>query len=251
VQLDWSTIILEIINFLVLVWILKRFLYKPVLDIIAKRRAGIEATVAKAEQTQKEAEALKEQYEGRVADWEQERAQARETLQTELDAERQRRLEALQGELKNERDKARVADERRLAEARRHIEQQAVNQSAQFAAKLLGRLSGPELDKQLVHLLLDEMHNLPAGRATTLREQAAAHESGADIVSARSLDDDRRRQIEEALHALFARPVPCRFRVDPDLIAGVRITLGPWVLRANLRDELQGFAELSHESTPD
>ena len=42
-ELSWSTFFLEIINFLVLVWILKRFLYKPVMDVIARRREGIEA----------------------------------------------------------------------------------------------------------------------------------------------------------------------------------------------------------------
>ena len=47
-ELNWSTFILEIINFLVLIWILKRFLYKPVLDVIARRRAGIEKTLSDA-----------------------------------------------------------------------------------------------------------------------------------------------------------------------------------------------------------
>ena len=36
-QLNWSTFVLEIINFLILVWVLKRFLYKPVLAAIAQR----------------------------------------------------------------------------------------------------------------------------------------------------------------------------------------------------------------------
>ncbi|WP_054775053.1 hypothetical protein [Methylogaea oryzae] len=46
-ELDWSTIALEIVNFLILVWLLKRLLYKPVQDIIAQRRAAIEATCGK------------------------------------------------------------------------------------------------------------------------------------------------------------------------------------------------------------
>ena len=47
-ELSWSTFILEAINFLVLVWILKRFLYKPVLDVIERRKAGIEKIQADA-----------------------------------------------------------------------------------------------------------------------------------------------------------------------------------------------------------
>ena len=79
-QLDWSTFILEILNFLILVWILKRFLYKPILTMIAERKAAIEQTLATSERTQKEAQALREQYEHRQADWQREKETARAHL---------------------------------------------------------------------------------------------------------------------------------------------------------------------------
>ena len=65
-ELSWSTFVLEIINFLVLVWILKRFLYKPVMDVIARRREEIEKTRAEAAQLQTDAQNLQQQYEERV-----------------------------------------------------------------------------------------------------------------------------------------------------------------------------------------
>ena len=243
-QLDWSTILLEIVNFLVLVWILKRFLYKPVLDIIAKRRANIEASVAKSESMKKDAEALKKQYESRLADWEQERAKARESLRDEMDAERARRHKALDEEIQSAREKARVADERRLREAQRHAEQQAVTQGARFAARLIGALSGPELDTRLVQMMLEELQQLPDDRTTALRQQKV---SQAEVTSTRALDEATRQAIGSALGRVFGRSVDCQFREDSSLIAGVLITIGPWILRANLKDELQGFAELSHE----
>jgi len=249
VQIDWSTIVLEIVNFLVLVWILKRFLYQPVLDVIDRRKAGIDAAAKKAEAISREADALKQQYEGRLVDWERERAAARETLRQELDSERRRRIDALHADMQAEREKARVADERRAAETQRRGEQQAVAQSARFAAKLLGRLSGPELDARLTALLLTELGKLPPEKISTLRRQGTADKEDAEVLSARRLEPDVRLQIESTLRTLFDRPIACRFREEPALIAGLRITLGPWVLRANLQDELLGFAELSDEST--
>jgi F-type H+-transporting ATPase subunit b len=251
VQIDWSTIVLEIVNFLVLVWILKRFLYQPVLDIIERRKAGIDATAKKAEASGREADALKQLYEGRLADWERERAAARDALRQELDAERRRRVEALQADMQAEREKVRVTDERRAAETRRRSEQQAVAQSARFAAKLLGRLSGPDLDARLTALLVDELAQLPPEKISMLRRQGTPDLKDAEVLSAQRLEPDIRLRVESTLHTLFDRPLACRFREEPALIAGVRITLGPWVLRANLQDELQGFAELSDESTAD
>ena len=249
-QLDWSTIVLEIVNFLVLVWILKRFLYRPVLDIIAKRRASIEASMADADKTRREAEALKQQYEGRLADRDRERAAARETLEHELQAERERRMAALAADIAAEREKARVADERRLAEFQRQAEQHALGLGARFAARLLDRLTGPELDRRLVTLAVDGLAGLAPERRAALRSGAAGLQE-IEVLSARPLDAAARQEIEAGLQALFARPVTCQYREDPALIAGVRILLGPWVLRANFQDELQGLAELAHEPAAD
>lgn len=103
-ELNWSTFVLEIANFLVLVWILQRFLYRPVLAVIERRRTAIAKTLSEAEALQTRAAAVREQYERRLADWEQERAAARQTAQQEVDAERARRLQALQVTLEQERE---------------------------------------------------------------------------------------------------------------------------------------------------
>ena len=79
-ELDWTTFFLEILNFLVLVWLLKRFLYKPVLDAIAQRKLEIEKRAADSQAIRQEAAALRQQYERRIADWEQEKAAARSRL---------------------------------------------------------------------------------------------------------------------------------------------------------------------------
>ena len=65
-ELDWTTFLLEVINFLILVWLLKRFLYQPVLEVIGKRRQKIQAELLQAATTQDQASQLKEQYEKRI-----------------------------------------------------------------------------------------------------------------------------------------------------------------------------------------
>ncbi|MFZ1828872.1 MAG: F0F1 ATP synthase subunit B, partial [Candidatus Competibacteraceae bacterium] len=93
--IDWTTFTLEIINFLVLVWLLKRFLYQPVLETLARRRAGIERTLSEAREVEIRADALRTQFENRLADWEQEKAALRVGFEQELTAERSRQMQAL------------------------------------------------------------------------------------------------------------------------------------------------------------
>jgi len=247
VELSWSTFVLEIINFLVLVWILKRFLYKPVMEVIARRRGEIEKTRAEAAQLQADAQKLQQQYEGRVDEWNAERQQAREELNRELEAERARRLDALQGELEKKKEQALVAEERRQRDELHRIEELAMTQSAQFASRLLAKVAGPETETRLVQFLIDQLASLPAERVQRLREHHGAVADEIVVVSAFELDADERSALEQTMKKLIGEQRPVRFGRDSGLIAGVRITIGAWVLGFNLADELKGLAQLAHE----
>lgn len=244
-ELNWSTFILEIVNFLVLVWILKRFLYRPVLDVIERRRKAVETRLAEAARLHDEAEALKEQYGGRLATWETEKREAADRLAREIEAERARRLEELARSLEEEKEKSRVASERRWSEQKRAVERQALELGATFSARLLETASGPELEARLVALLLDELAALPEKQVAGLREQWGAPPQTIEVASAFPLDAGARERLESVLRQVSGLSVPVTYSVDEELVAGVRIVIGAWVLAANVREELGGFAELA------
>jgi len=246
-ELNWSTFVLEIVNFLILVWILKRFFYQPVLGVIARRRAGIEKTLNDARKLQDDALALRGQYEARLAEWETERRAAREQLTREVEAERTQRLQALQDELVQERDRTAVVEQRRLDTLRRQMEQTALSQGGQFAARLLSLAAGSPLQEKLLELLLQQLATLPATKHERLRD-AATTAGKISVTSAFPLDATMRERLEQALGTGLGVKAPLEYREDPELIAGVRITLGAWVLQANVKDELAGFARLAQDA---
>jgi len=240
-ELDWTTFFLEIVNFLVLVWLLKHFFYRPVLAVIARRREGIERTLADAQATQSEAQALRSSYEARNAEWSKEKEAARAKLAEEIAAERDRAMESLRASLADEREKARVLEEKRLAEWRRTVEERAVALGAAFSAKLLGRFAAPALEATLVDATLEDLPGLPADQARTLSAAAKGGSAKPYVTSAYPLDAGRRNAIRDALSALAGSRVDPEFAEDPQLLAGLRVSLGAWILQANLRDELKFF----------
>jgi F-type H+-transporting ATPase subunit b len=244
-EVNWSTFLLEIINFVVLVWILKRFLYKPVLDIIAKRRADIEKTVADAKAVESDAKALQQRYENRLAEWETERRQAREALGREIDEERSRRMSELQAALEQEREKAKVSEQKRLADSERRVERAALAHGARFAARLVTAFASPDLQARLLERLLAELSELPAERAAELIGSAENPPSDIVITSAFSLAQEQRQRLRDALANLTQREIRIAFKEDPGLVAGLRIMIGAWVLGLNVHDELEGFARLA------
>jgi len=245
-ELNWSTFLLEILNFLVLVWILKHFLYRPVLNLIARRRAAIEDQLSEAKQLHADADSLKQQYEHRLVDWEQERQKAMENLMRELEENRLHALDELKAELAREEEKLRVARSRQDKQAVRAIETRALQQGAEFASRLLAEAAGPELENRLFDLLLDDLSVLSADQISVLNNGWGDSPERILVTSAFPLTEDKRHRLEDILTRVTGLSAPVHYEQDVKLMAGLNITIGAWVLQLNVRDELQGFIELSH-----
>ena len=247
-ELDWTTFILEIINFLVLVWILQRFLYRPVMNVVAQRRAAITQNLEEAQTTQQQATALKTQYENRLADWQRERETARQQLHDEIEEQRHKLMAQVEIELAEQRHKEQVLaarrDENRLREAR----QQAQKLSEHFAAKLLTRLAGPAVEGQLLEMLLEDLARLPEEQIKNLAAAYRDNQTPVQIISAFHLNDKQRQALRTSMQKTLGTAISCEFREDPTVVAGVSIHIGAHYLQANLKEELHFFGDvLRHE----
>jgi F-type H+-transporting ATPase subunit b len=244
-ELDWTTFALEIVNFLALVWILKRFLYRPVLATLVQRRAGIERVLSGAREAEARASVLKNQFEGRLADWEQEKAAARARFDAEMAAERSRQMEALSRHLAAERERSAAQDAHRQETLQRELAAQAGIQARQFASKLLARLAGPDLEARLVKLFIEELATLPDERVAPLRAGHNGNGQGL-VASAYSLSEEQRRLVSGAIEARLGVHGHLEFVEDGDLLAGIRVSFGAWQLDFSLAGELGIFAEAPH-----
>jgi F-type H+-transporting ATPase subunit b len=245
-EMSLSTFILEVINFLVLVWILKRFLYRPVLDIVAQRRARIDETVADAKRKEAEAQSLKERYEKRLVRWEAERNEARDKLAHELDEERAGRLAELRQSLDREAEKGRAAEERRLADLGNKLEQRGLELGARFASRLLAASATEALQGKLLDCFLADFDATPRDRIASLLGNADLPPDSVEISSAFKLSRSQQQALEDRATSLCGADVPVSFTEDPSLVAGLRMTIGGCVLGLNLKDELDGFAGLAN-----
>lgn len=239
---DWSTFALEIINFLILVWILKRFLYQPILRIAAKRRAGIEKAMEDARRIEIEARGLKQQSERELAQWEDEKEAAFARLREELAAERLRLMDELETSIAEERERCRVLDERRQLDFKREVEEQGIAQGVAFLARLLSRLATKELEANLYELLLEDLRSLSDSDRITIADAAATPGLKLKVQSAYALDEDRRIKLAYELGVVVGRTLPVEYQENNELLAGFQVNIGPWVLHASLRDELKFFS---------
>lgn len=239
---DWSTFFLEIINFLILVWILKRFLYHPILGVIARRRATIEKAMADAKRVEAEVGELKQQSQRELAQWKEEKEAAQAHLREELAAERERLMAELETSIAEERERRRVLDERLQSDFKRAAEEQGIEQGAAFSAKLLSRVATPELDARLFTLLLEDLRSLPAEDKRALADATVMSGLQLKVQSAFALDAAKRDEFAQVLAEMAGKTLLVEYGENPELLAGFQVSIGPWILHANLRDELRFFS---------
>jgi len=241
-ELDWTTFALEVLNFLVLVWLLKRFFYRPVLAVIEARRAETAKTIADAETVRRAAERLQGEYQAHLAEVDKERAAAQARLEVEIAAERARRLAAVAAEVVEDRKRRVALEARENSEVEFALERQAVAIAARFATRFLERLAGPELEARLADLALGELDAQGSEQLEALHIALKEPDAGIKVVSAYRLDAAHRSAFTAALGRLAGRALAPEFVEDTALKAGVCVIAGSWVLMANLRDELNFFA---------
>lgn len=246
-EFNLSTFALEIINFLILVWILQRLFYKPVRNIIAQRKQHIDQSLSEAAKMRQEAEELKKSYGNRLQEWNLEKQNALTQLHQQMENERQQHLSLLQKELEQERSKKEAALQRQQQELQRHQQTLALQNGSRFASLLLRQAAGPELENRLFELLLSQLKKLPAACHSILQTTENETTLTIHISSVYPLSASQVEQLEQKFTSLIDKPLQFTYSLDPELIAGIKIDKDAWVLHANLQHELSGFAEFADD----
>ncbi len=240
------TFVFEILNFAVLVYILRRLLYSPLREAIDRRKAENERMRLDAEAARREAELLKAEVESRRAELESARQEVLQAARAEGEADRKTILaEAEQVARRRHEELARSLDAIR-ADALQGLRGELVQSAIEMAERLLREAADASLDGQLDRTLIDTLVRMPEAERDRIRRDW--HSGGAGIVeSARPLDAPALERLTAVVTELVGEPVPLTFQTRPDLIGGARLLLGGHVWDATLSGQ---FDEIRRAATP-
>lgn len=241
-ELSLSTFILEMINFLVLVWILKKLFFIPVQRVIEERKNSISSQLQTAQNVQAEANALQAQYEVRLKEWELQKKEAQIELQEMLDKEQKVQLEKLEKKLDTEQSKREIQEKKDAGEIQQSREKQAIEQSLQFLTKLLQNIVCPELETKIIDLTLKQLSK--SNETDTYAPTIEHYQSIIKIQTAFPLSEKHQKEIKDLILTNWKFDSQIEFALEPTLLAGIEIFFNSTVIRANLRDELKYFSEI-------
>lgn len=156
INLDKS-MILQVVNLLILLFVLQKFLFKPLTQFLARRAEGIRQSLDEARQAREAAARAQEEYRAQVAATQREAAALREQAQREVEEERQRLLRASREEAQRLVAEARAAIEQETRRARAQLREEAVNLSVAVAERLLERSLTGEDQRRLAEKYIREV----------------------------------------------------------------------------------------------
>lgn len=239
-----STFIFEIINFLVLVYILQRLLYRPLHAMIDRRREMIARAQDDAIEARREAEELRTRLDDKIA---QADAQHREIVaQAREDAAEQRRrlLDQAEAEARQQLEDAHRSIELERDDARKALQGDITSNALQLTERLLREAADSTMQEHLLQRLVSRLDVLSAGDREHIR-RAYVPGSHAILESATAPRMRDLQAVQAAINTVLGCEVPLESQTNPDLIAGVRLRLDGHVWDASLAGPLQGA--LSYE----
>ncbi len=219
-SIDWFTVLAQIANFWLLVWLLRRFLYRPILEGIAAREAEIARRLTAADAAREEALAAQQRYHAQRKD---SLAQQQARVDAALQETRQER-EALLARARAQREQEQASWRRQLDEERAKFEQSVQENASATLIELADKVLHDLADDTLEAAIVRQMGTRLESMAAELAAAAGTHQEG-EITTHARLSPELQAQLTAQLQTLL----PGRrfhFRADPQQSPGFVLQIG-------------------------
>ena len=249
--IDWFTVGAQALNFLILVWLLKRFLYKPILDAIDAREQRIAAELADADAKKAEASQERDAFRRKNEEFDHQRATLLKQATLDAKAQHQRLLDEAREEAQALRDQWQEAlhnDARNLSQV---ISRQAQQEVFAIARKALAELATTSLEERLADVFTRRLHEMDDEAKAVLAVALKTAAAPVQVRSAFKLPPAQRAAIQSAINDTFAADIALHFETAPELISGIELRTHDqkvaWTIANYLESMAQGVDELLQE----
>jgi F-type H+-transporting ATPase subunit b len=218
-QIDWLTVAAQVVNFLVLVFLLRRFLYRPVVEAMARRERRIAERMADAAEREKAATERKAEYTRELDALMAVRDERIAAAERDAEAERHKLLEEARAGIVATEARWRADLARDQREFVGEIKGELAASAQAIARHALRDLADANLEAQVIARFLDEAAALGADE----RRALAADAEGITVITAFGLEPAQQATLTRKLHEVFAKDVPIRYEISDEPLCGIEL----------------------------
>jgi F-type H+-transporting ATPase subunit b len=223
---DPFTVGAQIVNFLILVWLLRRILYGPITRAMTARESRIREEVEEARRLRADAQAQGEQYRQQLAEFESERAARLAETRAELDAWRRTHTQAVRTEVEAMRQRWQQAIEQEKEAFLLELRHRAGREVLAAVRRALGDLADVDIEARMVARFLIHLHALSEEQRRELAVAARADGGQVHVRTALPLTDVERGRLKQAIVEALGGGLSVHVEATPDVLGGVEVRAG-------------------------
>lgn len=249
--IDWFTVVAQIINFLILVWLLKRFLYQPILDAIDAREQRIAAELADADAKKMEAQKERDTFQQKNEDFDKQRMARMNQITEAANAERAQLLDAA----RQESDDLRVQLQTTLKNEQHNLNEALSHRAREevfaIVRKALIDLADTTLEDRVTAIFLDRLRALNDKEIADLKLVLKEPVNPLLIRTAFILSAEQRTTIETTLNDILGEEKMVKFETAPDLVSGIELVANGRKVAWSIANYLASLEESINELLKD
>ena len=247
-QINWFTVIAQALNFILLVWLMKRFLYTPILDAIDQREKKIKAQLTDAKTQKADAQTEKDTFQQKNTDFDQQKKALMDTAVAEAQTQRQKLLEAA----RNEAEALKTKQQKSLNEAQENLQDDIVKKTRQtvfsITKKALADLASVGLEDQTVTVFTERLYHLTSAEKQPFIDAFQSSKTPIAVQSAFELTPNQQTTIKTAVTKVLGSESDFVFKTTPELISGIDLRSNGFKLAWSVSDYLTALEK--SPSTP-
>lgn len=244
-EINWFTVIAQIVNFLILVYLLKRFLYKPVLEAIDAREKKIAAQLADAAAKKAEAIEDKDLFRQKNEAFDRERVIKMQEVNKQIDLEKERLFE----EVRKESTELRLKFEESFKQQEQEIKESLVKKTKDavfaIAGKTLSDLASAELEEQIVTVFIGKIEKLDGAEKSKFMDALKNNDDSIIIKSVFELSTTSKQKLEEVIAKITDTQNEFKYLQEPELVSGIEIMTKSFQMSWNIDSYLESLKKNS------
>jgi len=250
-QIDWFTVIAQIVNFLLLVYLLKRFLYGPIVRAMDRREQRVTERLRGADEREENAAREAQAYQQKRKELEERRREALEKAREEAESQRKALLEEARHEIEDQRKRWRDELEREKEAFSREMRTEVALGTVRALRRALGDLAEAQLEEQIVGVFIARLRELDQKEREELARAVDSTQEPIRVASAFELSKKQRDAVRKALEDRLERSLDLHFAATADVICGIELRTPGSRLAWSVDDYLEELEERVAESLRD
>ena len=242
-KINWFTFGAQVVNFLVLVWLLKRFLYRPVIDAMDEREKKIAARLDDAEQAQAEAEHAAEEHRQKTVELEHAKSELMAQAGREVENWKRQQLGKARDEIETTRKEWYRGIQRERNAFLRELRLRAGEQVYETARHVIHKLSDESLERRIVETFLSRLETLDEQQRSAITTAVRNSHHHVTVKSGFPVSEDLRERLLHAARNSLGNDLNIDFQVSPDVICGLELQAAGYKVAWSVGETLDALEE--------